>query len=190
MYGNNGGETIFRAKWRSVQRAVEFFCDRRLHLRRDHPDRQDLMQAAALTLWGTCIRPDASPDRISANLVAKRTVGQWLREQKRNPAARPWGGKDAGVLQDKPARPDVPTMRIGRRATVSLLDAVLDHPELVQLWRNGVSTKEAAQQLGVTRQAVIARAAALGGFKFGSRWRFPADVGQRWTPDPPRLLAG
>lgn len=158
---------LFDVKWPAVQRSVSYLCSRRVEL--SAADRDDVLGHAGLILWRTILR-GVTP--INCTWIARAALSSWRASNKRH-TAESLDERLDGVHATPEPHVD----------GVTVVDARLDSPELVELWETGISMSEAARRLGVSRQYVHQQADRLRGVAFGQPgrerpvWRFPRDTG-------------
>lgn len=163
---------LFTLKWPIVQRCIAYHCGHRLRMRPEDID--DITQTAAVVLLRSIAR---GVETINADWTCRSAIASWRASNERHTLA-PLGER----LDAVEAKGEATMCVDGVEMTVT--DAELDHPELVKLWRDGISTTEAATRLGISRQSAYQQAAKLGGVAFAQPgrklavWKFPADTGQ------------
>ena len=164
----------FDIKWPNVCRVVGF-RGRKGGLSRDAID--EIEGEAGLILWRTCLRFADDPDPASRIDCAVIAFAAWQTlSRHRSTSPSPIGGACPDTL-DSIAGPTRSIRTDGVRLTAS--DARMDHPHEVAVYETGVSTREAAEALGISRTLAYFHAPKFGAVKFGRSWRWPADVLER-----------
>lgn len=160
---------IFDAKLPNLHKVITW---RARKYRLPEHEAEEVRQWAALVLWQQCLR---GVENIDCQTIA---LGGWQRW--RRTRGEPVGSLDScetfAAAERVPARDGSITM--GGGVAYTLTDARMDSPETFTTAEGGITAREVAKRLGITRQAVHLRKRALGAVRIGGRWVFPVDAGR------------
>jgi len=174
-------QAIFDSKHPLLSRMIAFRCRERGLQRHE----EDSKQLAALHLWQQCVRL-ADPAIISCEVLRRKVFRIYFHHKR--PVTLTDAAAADDVSLDAQFAPEAVIVVDGARLTVA--DAWMDDPAGCRMWEAGLTTREAAQRLGVTEQRIGQVFARLGGRDFrepGRRRpvrRFPPDLSRAYLKRP------
>ncbi|GMU24859.1 MAG: hypothetical protein AMXMBFR13_49300 [Phycisphaerae bacterium] len=153
---------LFSLKWPATARQVDFRCHKCGITRHDA---EDLRQTAAMHLWQHCVKATADGTvkyEVTTEYAVLLGLTAALRSRDRHQAKRL---PSAGRMPAPVASVQVDGVRL------TMTDAAIDQPEVIETVSNGYSPGEAAALLGVTRERIRQIQPTLGAVRLGGRIR-------------------